>query len=81
MLFLRLASFFFIRYNLLWETLISLCLFMVIFSCTSGTAFFVYVSEISQAAGTGLAVFTLMAMMILQSLFSDDLIELPKFGI
>lgn len=54
---------------------------MVAFSCTSGTAFFVYVSEISEAAGTGLAVFTLMAMMILQSLFSDDLIELPNFGI
>jgi len=54
---------------------------MVAFSCTSGTAFFVYVSEISEAAGTGLAVFTLMVLMILQSLFSDDLIDKPNFGI
>jgi len=54
---------------------------MVAFSCTSGTAFFVYVSEICEASGTGLAVFTLMVMMILQSLFSEDLIELPDFGI
>ena len=60
-------------------TLMCICLFIVVFQCTNGGGFFLYVSEIASDTALGLSLMVLMSTLSLQSLTSLKIIS--SFGI
>ena len=76
-----LSTFIFIKTQKPLGALFSICLFIVSFQVSAGTVYFLYVAEVCTDKGMGIAGFTQMFWLIVLTMTSPILINLPHYGV